>query len=287
MDGDSVYYVNRNVPVVREIASLTLDGITGDTVITEPLPLEIAEYLFRDTTRLFLSNDTADFRDYFNGLYFDYPQSTDYHLILLNPLAGGNFFTVYYHNAADLARTFTFPINNKCVRYNRFLHDFDVADADKKIQYINQPVKDTLVYMQGMEGVFSKVIIPGLEQLKDEMPIAINKARLIFPIYIDVDNFSEDKIAKQVFARYVNADGVKKLIPDYELDPAFADGTLNIISNQIELNISIFVQLYLEGEIPLPEIELFVNQYDIANLILKANHNILAPRFEVSYTNME
>ena len=58
------------------------------------------------------------------------------------------------------------PTNrNAC--FNRFAHDFSTADPDKKIKYINEPVKDTLSYLQYLNGLYTRIVLPGLENLKN------------------------------------------------------------------------------------------------------------------------
>lgn len=284
---DSVYYTNRSVPVSQFLGSFTISqGTEGDTVMHVHLPLTMAEELIRDTTMLFLASDGDDFRNYFNGLYFEYPQSDNRHLLKLDLLGGYSNITMYYKDTLENSRSFTFLFSPKAVIYNRYQHDYEAADPEKKIKYINQPVKDTMAYVQGMNGVFTRIVIPGLERLKDEMPAGINKARLFLPVYSNSTDFTEDLIPESIIARYVDSDGARRYLPDYLLNIEFFDGKYNAIDDRYVINIVNFVQQYLNGEVPDPAIEIVLSSFNVDNMIMKANDATVTPRIEIVYTDL-
>ena len=284
---DSVYYVNRNVPIKQLLGSLEIPNITiKDTILTFHLPVEFGEELFRDTTKLFLSNDSADFRDYFNGLYFEYIQTDDNHMLGIDLLGGYTTMYLYYHDGDSIARSYRFLFNSKCVRYNRYLRDFETADPERKIKYINQPVLDTLAYVQSFNGVYAKIVMPGLEDLREGMPIAVNKARIYLPVYFEESIYTEEMIPGYILARYVDSDGVRRILADYELNPLFLDGEYDYITDRYKLNIVNFVQQYLDGDIPEPAIELFLPRSFGTNLIMRANGASSSPRLEVAFTEL-
>ena len=285
---DSVYYTNRSVPVKQFLASFTIPpGLESDTIIQVHLPISMADEFLRDTSMLFLATDTIDFRNYFNGLYFEYPQSDNYHLLKLDMLGGDSFITLFFTDSTTFANSYTFLFNSKAVLYNRYNHDLEAAEPDKKIKYINQPVEDTLSYAQGLNGVFTQITIPGLEDLKDQMPVGINKARLFLPAYVNTTDYTEDLIPESVVARYVDSEGARRYIPDFLLSPDFFDGSYNAINDQYVLNITNFVQQYLEGEIPEPFIEIVLSSFDESNLIMMANSATTAPHIEITYTDLK
>ncbi len=284
---DSVYHTNREVPLGEMLASVQLPVLPEsdeDTIIDITLPNSFAEYILRDTSMIFLRSDTADFRDYFNGLYFDYPQAGNYHMVDINLVSSATTINVFYTNTDSLSSNFKFLLNEKCVRYNRYEHDFEMADAGKEIRYINEPVKDTLAYAQSKNGVYTRLALPGLEHFRSDMPLAVNKARIFIPVYLDQDGYTEDMVPENVLVRYDSA-GIKRLLSDYLLNPEFLDGTYSLVNNRYELNISSFVQQYLEGDIAEPVIELFLPEQSSRNLIMKANRGMdEGVRFELTYT---
>ena len=150
MHQDSTYYTTRDVPLKQLLGTFTLDGISDmDTVLSFHMPRLFIDELMRDTTMIYLKEDTVDFRDYFNGLYFEFPQAQNYHMAQVNLTGGGTGLTLYYTDTASIKRSFIFLFNTKAAYYNTFRHDFDAADPEKKIKYINQEIEDTVSYVQG------------------------------------------------------------------------------------------------------------------------------------------
>ncbi|MDZ7739128.1 MAG: DUF4270 family protein [Bacteroidales bacterium] len=147
---DFVYHTNREVPLGEMLASVQMPVLPEsdeDTIIDITLPNLFAEYILRDPASIYLRSDTVDFRNYFNGLYFDYPQTGNKHMLDINLVSGATSIIIFYTNTDSISRNYQFLMNDKCVRYNRYEHDFEMADPDKKIKYINEPVRDTLAYV--------------------------------------------------------------------------------------------------------------------------------------------
>ncbi len=319
LSSDSSYLVGRDMSVERQITSFSIPPLEegSDTVLVVDLPVSFGEYILRDTSMLFKSNNIPDFRTYFKGLYFSYPQSDNYHMLYINisglmpgssdpsrivprsfssivqrvtgqvSLTSNSTITIYYTDAEDNDRVYILLMNNTCAKYSHFVHNYELADPEKKIKYINEPIVDTLVYIQSMSGVYSKLVIPGLEVLRSLPSIAINKARIILPVYLNADDYTEDMVPSGLLARYTNSEGTKELLPDYSVDEnyAFVDGTYSKVTDQYKINIASFVQEYYEGNILEPEIEIYLPQLSADNLIVKANRAADdGIRFELVYT---
>lgn len=282
---DSTYYINDNVPVKQLLGSFSFTGVTaGDTVLSLKMPMSFVNELMRDTSQLFLSDLPPDFRDYFYGLYFEYPQTDNYHMVKINLNAGYSGFNLYYTDTADISRAFTFLFNSKTVSYNVFDHDFDAAELGKKIQYINEEIQDTVSYIQSYNGVFTTLRMNGLESLKDSLPLAINKARLYLPAYSDDIDFPEDNFPTRLIARYVDDEDNRYVTRDYQIDPSFADGQYYDFENNYVINITAFVQDYLDELITEPELEIIFNTYEGNHLILWGLGSDKPPRLELVYT---
>lgn len=294
---DSAYMTNRDVPVKDLMQMAGIPGLEegADTVLSIPLSKTFGNYLLRDTSMLFIRNDTADFRTFFNGLYFEIVSLEEDRsfMLELDVYSPNTRIVVYYRDADNrqMQYHFTIPVVMEGVEYsvvyNRFTHDYTRADPDKEIKYINEPVKDTLAYAQSKNGVYTSLVIPGLENFRSEMPVAVNKARLYIPVYLDQEDYTEDMVPENLLVRYDSA-GIKRIIPDYELDPAFLDGVYSKVNNRYEINIASFVQQYLEGDIAEPVIEIFLPERSSNNLIMKANRGAdEGVRFELTYTYFE
>jgi hypothetical protein len=182
--------------------------------------------------------------------------------------------------------------------FNIFKHDFDAGEPGKKIMHINDlSVTDTLSYVQRLNGVFTKIIIPGLADIKNDPlmdNIAVNKARIYFPVLYNGNEYTRKKIPTQVFMRYVTATGERDYIHDIQSTTSsmtsFFDGKIDTTGVKskdfFRVNIAGFIQRYLddkENKIK-PEIELFISPFSTYNLILKANNSRSPVKLEFTYT---
>jgi hypothetical protein len=205
-----------------------------------------------------------------------------------------NYFTLFMHDAAGISKTFSLLLDPQSsnANFNTFIHDFDAALPSKKIQHINDiTYLDTLSYAQTLNGTYIKIRIPGLEDIKNNPEldnIAINKARLIFPIQYDENFYKPSTISSQVYMRYVTTTGYKDYVPDLKMvSSSFFNGTPDTTTAQVyNLNIPAFVQWYLEDtrNYLKPELELFLSPASSYNVILKANNSHTPVKFELTYT---
>jgi hypothetical protein len=152
--------------------------------------------------------------------------------------------------------------------------------------------RDSLSYLQYMNGVYTKIVFPGLDSLKSKLSsgrFSINKARLTVPVYLDGDIYTVSTVPKSLLLRYEDNSGVKYVVPDYNVDAGhnFFDGNLNSLDSLYSFNIPTFIQGYLEdksGKLK-PELEIFQESISIRNVILRANENSIPVKFELTYTS--
>jgi hypothetical protein len=297
---DKEYYSSREVPLTGvELANVELPKLNADTIndITLNLPASMGQYIIRDPSMLFHSNIKPDFRSYFKGIYFQMSSGADPLLISLSvapPASMGyynNTMVLYMHDTSTGAvKNFFLVLDamNQNAAYNKLGHDFSTAEQGKKIQHINDGYRDTLSYIQSLNGVFTKITLPGLEAIKKNPSydkIAVNKARLTVPIHLDDDMYTLLTAPEQLLLRFKTASGVRYLVPDYSVSPDFFDGTLNTKEKVYNFNLAAFVQAYLDdttGEI-LPELEMYQNS-GTKNVILKANDSKSPVKFAFTYT---
>ncbi|MEZ5012263.1 MAG: DUF4270 family protein [Bacteroidales bacterium] len=285
MDNDDVYYVNRDVPVSDALFTVGMMGIEHDTLLTYKLPLFVGDKLTRDTSKLFLSSDSADFRTLIKGLYFDYTSFQDDHMLAVDLLNGFSYIALHYTNADSVSSRYSFPINSKCIRYNRYLHDFTTADPDKKINHISDGVVDSLSYTQSFQGVFTRITIPGLEVFRSMGSVGINKAELVLPVFDNDEYYPEEKVLGiSILARYINSDGLREILPDYAVSSTFFDGAYYSLDREFRVNIVNFIQDYIDGVIEEPVFELFLPQDNSDNLILRSDSEDKPVKLEVVYT---
>jgi hypothetical protein len=114
--------------------------------------------------------------------------------------------------------------------------------------------------------------------------ISVNKAKLTISAYLDNDIYTATTVPSQIYMGYIATDSIRYILPDYQISSSFFDGTFNSTKNIYTFNIASFVQLFLEGKIPKPEIEMFFPDGEYKNVILKSNNSSAPVEFEFTYT---
>jgi hypothetical protein len=306
---DSAYYSNTPLNLTNfKVAGIKLPVLRTDTIndVTLTLPgngIEFGNYLIHDTTKLFYSNTVADFRSYFKGLYFEMDPSSSPLIVSLNLVYNlstiYNFFIMYGHDADGVEKQYSFNLDaiSNNAAYNRYSHDYNTATLGNKMAYRNTTYRDTLSYLQSLNGVYTKISLPGLEKLKNDASfgnMAINRARLSVPLKFTKtsSNFYKNSVPLRLRLRYKVKNGGRYDVPDYTMaeatsDPThnFFDGTLDSVANVYNFNIPSFVQSYLKdatGNVK-PEVEIFQTS-GILNAVFGANTGKTPVKFEFTYT---
>jgi hypothetical protein len=302
---DTLYSSNTQTNTTGFSVVAQLPILRSDTInnISVSLPAEFGEYLLRDTAQLFYSTTKPDFRAWFKGLYFQMTDENDPLIVAFSLLSDfatsgtyNNYFTIYMHDTAFISRRYFFildPIHkNAC--YNKFYRDFSTADPDKKIEHINDMTfRDTLTYLQYLNGVYTKIVFPGLDSLKKKLAVgrfSINKARISIPVYYDGDRYTVLTVPSALRLRHTYADtsGVKRDVPDYYIDQdnKFFGGELNKLDSTYYFNIPTYIQNYLEDtdNEHLPELEVYQGSSGLNSVILRANGSKIPVKFELTYT---
>ncbi len=294
---DSAYYSDTMLDTTEVGLAVNLPRLRSDTLnkVSVRLPNSFGEYILRDKSKFFYSNSQPDFRSYFKGLYFRLNPSVDPLLVTvrLAPSSSGdytNYIIIYMKDLTGKITDYIFVLDptNRNACFNRFAHDFSTADPDKEIKNINQPVRDTLSYLQYLNGVFTRIVIPGLENFKtnpDLSKIAVNKARLTVPIFFDGEDYTPSNAPKELRLRYRTKSGFTYDVPDYTYDPDFFDGKIDTIAKTYTFNIPNFVQIYLDDATGFikPELEIY-QPSGTRNAILRANDNSKPVKLGFSYT---
>jgi hypothetical protein len=300
---DSTYYSNTQTNTTGYEVTAPLPAMMADTLnkISFSLPVSFGEYLIRDTTKLFYSPTEPDFRTFFKGIYMRLTPATD-PLMLTFSLTStvstsgtyNNYIILYMHDTAFVNRLYFFILDpvHPNARYNRIDRDFSTAEPDKRITHINdETYRDTLTYLQSLNGLYTKVVFPGLDSLRKNNlngKFSINKARLFVPVYYDGDRYTVTTVPSSLRLRYTDAEGVKHDVPDYNLDAnhLFYDGGLHKLDSTYYFNIASYIQLYLEDKqnIYKPELEIYQGPTVLSSAILRTSKNSKPVRFEMTYT---
>ena len=298
---DSAYYSNKkvNADTLNEIL-IDLPTLRADTInnIAINVPVDFGKRITRDTAKLFYNNTVSDFRTYFKGLYFRLTSGSDPLLLslILRPssstAAYNNYFTLFMHDDDNVYKSFILVIDatNQNASYNRFIHNFSTATLGNKMVHRNDTrYLDTLSYLQCLNGVYTKIVLPGLANIKNNSSfkgIAINKARLIVPVYYDGYLYTPLTAPTQLYLRYRDYTGTRYYVPDYSISTSFFDGVKDTTANVYNFNIPAFVQGYLEDATGLekPELDIFQGTTGTTNAIMRANSSKTPVKFEFTYT---
>jgi hypothetical protein len=302
---DSAYYSDQKVDTTGYGISLELPALRTDSTnyVTIPVPKEFGIYITREPSQLFYNNSLTDFRSYFKGLYFHITSSTNPVItgINLQPSSStgsySNYFVLFGLDSLGTYKEFYFILDavNRNAAYNLIEHKHSTATRGSLLQHLNDTSfsnMDSLSYQQSLNGVYTMIRIPGLEKLKTNPSFrnsTINKARLTFPIFTDVNNFEKANLPSNIYLRYKTSDGSKYVVPDYGIDPQyhyFFNGTIDTVANVYTFNIPAFVQGYLRDTIAnsiRPELELFLGE-ETKNAILKTSRSKSPVKFDITYT---
>jgi len=305
---DSAYYSTTPVPLTGfKVANIPLPVLKADTIndILLKLPgngVDLGNYLVRDTSQLFYNNTIPDFRAYFKGFYFQMDPSPDPLILSLSLVYDQknyfNYFVLYGHDDAGSIIEYTFNLDakNKNAVFNVFQHDFTTATLGDKMAHRNTTYKDTLSYLQSLNGVYTKIALPGLETLKKDLSfgkIAVNRARLTIPVRFDNENntrFISKSLPASLFLRYKAGNGIKYVVPDYsmsavDVNHAFFDGKLDSVNKVYNFNIPAYVQAYLNDATDAlkPEVEIYESS-GLQDVIFGANKSKTPVKFDFTYT---
>jgi hypothetical protein len=305
---DTAYYSNTTLNLTNfKVAHITLPTLRTDTInnIGLTLPgngIEFGKYLMRDPSKLFYSNSLPDFRSFFKGLYFEMDPSSDPLLLSLRLISDQttyyNFFTLYGHAADGTAKQYSFALDAKNANacYNRFDHNYSTATLGDKLIHTNTNYRDTVSYLQSLNGVYTKIILPGLEKLKSDKTLAnmaINRARLSVPFKFTktTTTYYAKSLPLTLRLRYKVSTGSRYDVPDYLMAPSidlahtFFSGAIDSVNNVYNFNIPAFVQGYLNDATNTvrPEVEIY-QPGGLKNVVFKANKNKSSVKFEFTYT---
>ena len=87
--------------------------------------------------------------------------------------------TLYYHNDTDTT-SYSFLINSESKKFNHFEQNYTNTDIENQLAGSNYD--STIVYLQAMGGLKTKVEIPHIKELASLGNVIINKAEIVFPL---------------------------------------------------------------------------------------------------------
>jgi len=283
---DSTYYSNLNVTdsLGTTILGSTQVSIT-DTIIEIRLDPELGNKLLADTMALV---DQAYFLNYFKGLHVSVESITGQGIHLtLNLISTLSRLNLFYHNTTDTL-DFNYIINTSTARVGFFEHDYSTADPALAINHLDDHVQDSVVYVQGMGGVYTKIEFPFLDNWIDSMPLAMNHFEMVFPLSEDDPTTEAYPYASSYGLYTMDEFGTFQRIYDSYYGQSYFGG---IVENDsiVTFSITTHIQNYLEREIDNADLYFFVsnqNRTPNRSIFTTRIHQNNQMRVRFTYTNI-
>ncbi|MDX9696862.1 MAG: hypothetical protein RBT49_13815, partial [Bacteroidales bacterium] len=196
-------------------------------------------------------------------------------LFKVNTVSGNSRIAVFYNDSLSASyylsngnRFGTYKYNTAGSQLNNFLEN---PEAES----------DSLIYLQGLNGVHSKIILNNYIDWINVSKYSIIKAELIFPIYETGESqnyFYPDNLylaqaeTDSTFITTIDADNSK-----------FFDGTLDLTKKQYRFDISRYMQNLLNGKETDSCMYIRINNYNSEpnRVVLKSGDNI---KLKITYT---
>ncbi len=283
---DTVYY--STFEVGDSISEWPVGSATytpGDTLVTVYLSKTFGREIIRDTAVL---KDQDLFLSHFKGLYLStdpVSQPGEGGTISIHMLAQETYLAIYYHNDLSQQLMFPFYINGYCARVGMYRHNYGEAPAETAIRYLNQEKSDSVCYMQGLSGVYTKLSIPGLERYRDSS-IILNDVRLDIPYHEDPMGRAMGK-PSLLALRVKFGDSLLVDVADRQI-PEFYDGKYNEEDNAWHIHFTQQVQNYVTGKSDYKDFYIVADKpsFGMDRLIMNAWHNSEPMRLVLIYTEL-
>ncbi len=270
---DSAYYSNLNQEgLYYENVVGSANYNASDTLIKIYMNDAFAEKIIADKAVLV---SQEKFLQKFKGLYFTSDiQAGNGSLTNFNLLSLSTEMVLFFHypSSDTLFYFYNFSISQSSARINLYSHDFSTADPIYSITHLNDNIEDSVSYTQGLAGAFTKLKFPTLENWRDSLPIAINKAELVVNLSTNDPFSSEYTPPEYLDIKIRDEDGNFVTVYDLILGREYFGG--NLEEGVYTFNISDFVHKYLTGYYNDPTVYIFVNaDYYLADRAVLNGYN--------------
>jgi hypothetical protein len=218
---------------------MTIDGAVAPAHIRIPINLNWAQKIFDASGQTELENN-ENFLEFIKGIYVK--GTAGQALIYFDLLNSFSNLVIHYTVNDTVASTFSLQLNNECQRVNVFEHDY----SGTLIQPESAPESAVEVYSQGLGGVRSTFLIPGLDSLRGS-DIAINSAELI--LRVSPNFVSPYPLPEQLFLVVLDSLNDNVNIIDQLESSSLIGGGYNATDRQYRFNIPRHVSAVINNEI--------------------------------------
>ncbi len=245
---DSSYYSKQIKSYsTTELANLTFlpdfeDSITIDSERYAPhLRIKLDNSLGQTFLTASGTNDLSnndEFLNFFKGLYITTEQvgNSKGAILYFDLLSTLSKMTLYYKNDENDSLKYDFLINEHCARFNNFNHDYSNTDIDTNIT-----LGDSILYLQAMGGIKTKIMFPNIQNWDNYGTIAVNKAELIIKVNETIDISLYEPPTKLSLVR-INEDGENTFLLDQFEGEEYFGGSYNSDKKEYRFVISKYIQ---------------------------------------------
>ncbi len=291
MQLDSTYYSNTDMTgKYREtlLGSASIAG--GDTLIKIFIWDEefINKFLQAEDSML---RNTENLQQLMKGLYLTTGEASDAgSMIKIDFDDAQNYLYFYYRNdTAVEQKQYYLLASMENGHINMFHHDPSGYPVESYLQ--NGSDNDSLLFVQSMAGISSRIRFPELTKWTDSMPIAINQARLIFRVADTTLTMQSKKYFPEALNLYlINEDGSLSLTYDNLLDEEGYGGKYDPDSHTYSFSLKAHLQGLLLGDVENLEMMLLPAKTNISvsrGVLYGWNADAgKRPRFEITYTQL-
>ncbi|MBN1252507.1 MAG: DUF4270 family protein [Bacteroidales bacterium] len=247
LTNDTIYYSNFDQNLITkkyEIANTSYSYASkdNDSILAISIDNDYGERIISSSTTW---TDTT-FNDYFRGIWIksaDTPE--DAAISIFDISSTDTKLTIFYHNTTDTT-SYDFIIGTSCFRTNLFSVNHSSGNL---LTDLNNPEsqQDTVIYIQGFNGLKSKILTPGLDELKEKGNWAVNRAELVFTAADESYTYESLYPAPAKISIFgINDEGLMTYLDEFYTSDTYSGVTYS--DNKYRVDLSHSIQQILSGE---------------------------------------
>jgi len=272
MSFDTAYYSNYEIPNTGvELANHTYfpepntSVIVGEDTLDPHINIKMSDFstelgekiLNADSTNL---SSNTDFVEFFKGFYITVDDVTEGGAIVFYKLTSAvTRMKLYYQNDENDSLSYELLVSTYSARFNHYEHNSYLdASPEFQEQVINGDTSlgESLLYLQPMSGVKTKIIFPYLQNWLDSGSIFINQARLWLK---PAETETEYDLPTTLALIKINEEGEGEFIIDQYEGESYFGGNYDSTYSGYNFRISRHIQKQLSDNAEKNELNLLVS----------------------------
>jgi hypothetical protein len=261
-----------------------------DTLIRIPITEETFINKFLQAEDSILSS-TDYLQELMYGLYITGDDvATEGGIATINADAAGTMLRFYYANDTvdSISQSYTIS-RQRCQQFNLFSHDYTGYPIEEFL--LDTSRNDSLLFVQSMAGVFPKIRFPEFPKWIDSMPVAINEAKIIFPVVDTSLTQQKSEILPAKVVMFVQEPtGRYNFVYDQVVAPESFGGEYQGSSNSYNFTIKVHLQSIATGDVD--NLEMIIRPSDGNETLTRAvlygwsEDFMKRTRLEITYTRL-